>query len=98
MDYDRSKVVVLTDDVGNEMEIEYIDSTDFEGKRYALFMPLENDDDEVIIMQYDNVSEDYDSFLPVSEQRILEGVYETLRKKYAPLLEQLDQQLGESES
>ena len=59
---------------------------------------LENDDDEVIIMQYDNVSEDYDSFLPVSEQRILEGVYETLRKKYAPLLEQLDQQLGESES
>ena len=56
MDYDINKVIVLTDDAGNEIELEYIDSADFEGKRYALFLPLENDDDEVIIMQYDNVS------------------------------------------
>lgn len=91
MDYDKDKVVVLTDDVGNEMEIEYIDSTDFEGERYALFMPLENDDDEVIIMRYDNVSKDYDSFLPVEDRRVLEGVYETLRKKYEPQLKELDE-------
>ena len=95
MDYDINKVIVLSDDVGNETEIEYIDSTEFEGKRYALFMPLENDDDEVIIMQYDNVSKDYDSFIPVEDRRILEGVYERLREKYAPQLKELDEMLGE---
>ena len=95
MDYDINKVVVLSDDVGNEMEIEYIDSTDFEGERYALFMPLENDDDEVIIMKYDNVSKDYDSFIPVEDKRILEGVYEKLREKYAPQLKELDEMIGE---
>lgn len=95
MDYDINKVIVLSDDVGNETEIEYIDSTEFEGKRYALFMPLENDDDEVIIMQYDNVSKDYDSFIPVEDRRILEGVYERLREKYAPQLKELDETLGE---
>ena len=95
MDYDINKVVVLSDDVGNEMEIEYIDSTDFEGERYALFMPLENDDDEVIIMRYDNVSKDYDSFIPVEDKRILEGVYEKLREKYAPQLKELDEMIGE---
>ena len=95
MDYDINKVIVLCDDVGNETEIEYIDSVEFEGKRYALFMPLENDDDEVIIMQYDNVSKDYDSFIPVNERRVLEGVYETLRKKYAPQLKELDETIGE---
>ena len=95
MDYDINKVVVLSDDLGNEMEIEYIDSTDFEGKRYALFMPLENDDDEVIIMKYDNVSKDYDSFIPVEDKRILEGVYEKLREKYAPQLKELDEMIGE---
>ena len=95
MDYDINKVIVLSDDVGNETEIEYIDSTEFEGKRYALFMSLENDDDEVIIMQYDNVSKDYDSFIPVEDRRILEGVYERLREKYAPQLKELDETLGE---
>ena len=95
MDYDINKVIVLCDDGGNETEIEYIDSVEFEGKRYALFMPLENDDDEVIIMQYDNVSKDYDSFIPVNERRVLEGVYETLRKKYAPQLKELDETIGE---
>ncbi|MBQ3432516.1 MAG: DUF1292 domain-containing protein [Clostridia bacterium] len=95
MDYDINKVVVLSDDLGNEMEIEYIDSTDFEGERYALFMPLENDDDEVIIMRYDNVSKDYDSFIPVEDKRILEGVYEKLREKYAPQLKELDEMIGE---
>ena len=95
MDYDINKVVVLSDDLGNEMEIEYIDSTDFEGERYALFMPLENDDDEVIIMRYDNVSKDYDSFIPVEDKRILEGVYEKLREKYAPQLKELNEMIGE---
>ncbi len=95
MDYDINKVVVLSDDLGNEMEIEYIDSTNFEGERYALFMPLENDDDEVIIMKYDNVSKDYDSFIPVEDKRILEGVYEKLREKYAPQLKELDEMIGD---
>ena len=95
MDYDINKVVVLSDDLGNEMEIEYIDSTNFEGERYALFMPLENDDDEVIIMKYDNVSKDYDSYIPVEDKRILEGVYEKLREKYAPQLKELDEMIGE---
>lgn len=95
MDYDINKVIVLTDDLGNEIELEYIDSADFEGKRYALFLPLENDDDEVLIMQYDNVSADYDSFIPVEDMRVLEGVYETLRQKYAPQLRELDETIGE---
>ncbi len=95
MDYDIDKVIVLSDDMGNEVEIEYIDSADFEGEKYALFMPLENDDDEVVIMKYDNVSGEYDSFVPVSDRRILEGVYETLRKKYEPQLKALDQTIGE---
>ena len=94
MNYDKDKVIILTDDVGNEMEIEYIDSTDFEGEKYALFMPLENDDDEVIIMRYDNVSKDYDSFVPVEDRRVLEGVYEALRKKYEPQLQELDETVG----
>ena len=52
MDYDIDKVVVLSDDMGNEVEIEYIDSVSFGGRDYAMFMPLENDDDEVIIMRF----------------------------------------------
>ena len=95
MDYDINKVIVLNDDLGNEIELEYMDSIPFEGKDYALFLPLENDDDEVIIMQYDNVSTDYDSFIPVEDRRILEGVFEGFRAKYAEQLKELDETIGE---
>ena len=90
MDYDNEKVVVLQDEAGNEIEIEYIDSCEFRGERYAMFMPLENDDDEVVILKYDNVSSEYDSFVPVEDREVLEGVYSTLREKYAPELEKLE--------
>lgn len=95
MDYDIDKVVVLSDDMGNEVEIEYIDSVSFDGKDYAMFMPLENDDDEVIIMQYDNVSDDYDSFIPVTDPEIMQAVYDLLREKYKDELQKLDEITGE---
>lgn len=95
MDYDIDKVVVLSDDMGNEVEIEYIDSVSFDGKDYAMFMPLENDDDEVIIMQYDNVSDDYDSFIPVTDPKIMQAVYDLLREKYKDELQKLDEITGE---
>ena len=91
MDYDINKVIVLEDEFGNEMEIEYIDSAEVGGKKYAMFLPLENDDDEVIIMQYDNVSEDYDSFIPVEDMKICEKVYQVLREKYKSQLDELDE-------
>ena len=95
MDYDIDKVVVLSDDMGNEVEIEYIDSVSLDGRDYAMFMPLENDDDEVIIMQYDNVSKDYDSFIPVTDTKIMQAVYDLLRDKYKDELEKLDEIVGE---
>lgn len=95
MNYDIDKVIVLNDESGNEMEIEYIDSAEYDGKRYALFMPLENDDDEVIVMQYDNVSSDYDSFIPVEDMKVCEKVYDILRKRYKPQLDILDKTAGE---
>ncbi len=82
MDYDIDKVIVLEDELGNEVEIEYIDSAVVDGEKYAMFMPLENDDDEVVIMRYDNVSEEYDSFVPVEDMTICERVYNVLREKY----------------
>lgn len=96
MDYDIDKVVVLSDDNGNEIEIEYIDSAEYQGKMYAMFMPLENDDDEVVIMQYDNQSDEYDSFIPVTDQKICDGVYDILREKYKEQLDELDELTGEN--
>lgn len=90
MDYDASKVIVFQDDNGEEVELEYIDSCTFEGEDYAMFLPLENDDDIVLIMKYDNVSDEYDSFIPVEDQRVLQGVYDTLEERYRPQLEALD--------
>lgn len=95
MDYDINKVVVLADELGNEVEIEYIDSAVVDGEKYAMFMPLENDDDEVVIMRYDNISDEYDSFVPVEDMTICEKVYSVLREKYKSQLDDLDKITGD---
>lgn len=95
MNYDASKVIVLQDDAGNEIEAEYIDSCEFEGEQYAMFLPVENDDDLVVIMKYDNVNSEYDSFVEVEDKRILQGVYNTLQEKYRSELEALDAETDE---
>lgn len=41
-------IIVLNDEDGNEVEMEYIDLIGYEGKEYVVLLPTEEDADEVV--------------------------------------------------
>ena len=60
------EIITLTDENGEDMDFEFLDQIDYEGKRYAVLLPPiedvegeeENEDEEVLILQVEEGGND----------------------------------------
>ena len=43
-------ILTLTDDKGNDVEFEYLDCIEYNGKEYLVLMPMEEDAVEIVIL------------------------------------------------
>ena len=41
---EEGSIIVLEDDLGNEVEFEYLDVVDYEGDEYLVLMPVEEEE------------------------------------------------------
>ena len=48
---EESSIISLTDEEGNEVEFELIDSVDYEGKEYLILLPPDDEAAEVVILE-----------------------------------------------
>ncbi len=48
---ENENYITLTDDEGKEIDFEVIDDFEFEGKSYAVLLPFEETEDEVVILE-----------------------------------------------
>lgn len=85
------EIITLTDENGEDMDFEFLDQIDYEGKRYAvLFPPIEdvegeeeNEDEEVLILQVeDDENEDTESYVFVDDDNILSAVFDIFKEKF----------------
>jgi len=78
---ENENILVLTDEDGNELECEYLDSITYQNKEYAILYPLDQDEDEgeVIIMEVLDDDEG-EEFHPVEDEAILDAVFEEYMK------------------
>lgn len=79
---DEDNTVILIDDDGNEVEFEFLDLIDYNGKSYAVL--LADDDDVVTILEVQE-SEDgeTDDLFSVEDDAILEAVFEIFKEKFS---------------
>ncbi|MGI6364784.1 MAG: DUF1292 domain-containing protein [Bacillota bacterium] len=68
--------IILTDDEGNELECEYLDTINYQGKDYAILYPLDQDEDEgaVLIMEV-VATDDEEELLPVEDEDLLDAIF-----------------------
>jgi uncharacterized protein YrzB (UPF0473 family) len=68
--------IILTDDEGNELECEYLDAINYQGKDYAILYPLDQDEDEgaVLIMEV-VATDDEEELLPVEDEDLLDAIF-----------------------
>ena len=84
---EESNILSLTDENGQEVEFEYLDSVEYEGKEYLVLMPADDvDSGEIVILEVEPVDAETENYLSVSDEDILTAVYEIFKERYKDVL------------
>ncbi len=83
---DEMNILTLTDENGNEADFEYLDVIDYEGAEYLVLLPLEENNDEIVILEIEPVDEENENYLAVEDEETLAAVYEIFKERYKDVL------------
>lgn len=78
--------LTLTDENGEEVNFEYLDSVELEGKEYLVLMPEDEDSNEIIILEVEPVDEETENYLSVTDEKLLNTVYGIFKERYKDVL------------
>ncbi len=82
-------ILTLTDENGQDVNFEYLDCIDYEGKEYLVLMPEGDEDaenDEVVILEVEPVDEEVENYLSVDDQEVLDAVFAIFKEKFKDIL------------
>ena len=79
-------ILTLTDENGNDVEFEYMDCIEYQGKEHLVLMPLEEDSDEIVILEIEPVDEENENYLAVEDEAVLNAVFGIFKEKYQDVL------------
>lgn len=78
--------LTMTDENGEEVTFEYLDSVEYEGKEYLVLLPMEDDDTSIVILEVEPVDEDMENYLSVNDDATLNAVYAIFKERYKDVL------------
>ncbi len=83
---EESNILTLTDENGNDIDFEYLDCLEYQGKEYLVLMPAEEAATEILILEIEPVDEETENYLTVSDEQTLNAVYAIFKEKYKDVL------------
>ena len=79
-------ILTLTDENGKDVDFEYLDCIEYEGKEYLVLMPADEMGTEIVIMEVEPVDEENENYLSVQDETVLNAVYGIFKEKYKDIL------------
>lgn len=86
MPEEETSILTLTDETGSDVEFEYLDCLEYQGKEYLVLMPMEEESSEIVILEVEPVDEENENYLSVDDEAVLEAVYGIFKEKYKDIL------------
>jgi len=83
---EEDSILTLTDENGEEMQFEYLDCIEYEGKEYLVLMPLDEESAEIVILEIQPVDEENENYLAVEDEAVLDAVYDIFKERYKDVL------------
>ncbi len=80
-------ILTLTDENGQDVNFEYLDCLEYEGKEYLVLAPEEDESGEIVILEIQPVDEENENYLAVEDEAVLEAVFGIFKEKYKDILE-----------
>ena len=81
-DEDNENYITLTDDDGKDISFEILDTIEYQERIFAVLLPFEDTEDEVVILEVIPAEDpEYDDFVSVEDEELLNAVFEEFKKK-----------------
>ena len=84
---EETGILTLTDENGQDVDFEYLDCLDYEGKEYLVLMPADEEANEIVILEVEPVDEENENYLAVTDEAVLDAVYAIFKEKFQDVLE-----------
>ena len=79
---EESNIISFVDENGEEVEFEYLDCIEYQGKEYLALLPTEEDSNEIVILEVEPVDEEHENYLSVEDEATLQAVYEIFKENF----------------
>ena len=83
---EESGILTLTDEDGREVDFEYLDSVDYDGKEYLVLRPADQAETQIVILEVEPVDEENENYLSVSDEAVLDAFYGIFKERYKDIL------------
>jgi len=83
---EETSIITLTDENGDEIDFEYLDCIEYQGKEYLVLIPAEEDADEIVILEIEPVDEENENYLAVDDEATLDAVYAIFKDRFKDVL------------
>ena len=84
---EESSILTLTDENGEEVDFEYMDCIEYQGKEYLVLMPADEESSEIVILEIEPVDEENENYLAVEDEEVLNAVFTIFKEKFKDVLE-----------
>ena len=83
---EETSIMTLTDENGVDVDFEYLDCIEYEGKEYLVLMHADELSTEIVILEVEPVDEENENYLSVQDENVLNAVYGIFKEKYKDVL------------
>lgn len=73
--------IILNGENG-EVQFEFLDLVEYESKEYAVLLPTDDEDGEVVILEIEETDGDEESYVSVDDEETLIKVFEIFKEKF----------------
>lgn len=83
MNEPQEEYITLIDDNGEEVSFELLDIVEYKERSFGVLLPFEEEDDGVVILELIPTDDpEYDDFVSVEDDDLLNEVFEEFKKNY----------------
>lgn len=83
---EESAILTLTDENGQDVDFDYLDCLEYQGKEYLVLAPLDDEEGQIVILEIEAIDQENENYLAVEDEETLDAVYGLFKEKYKDIL------------
>lgn len=83
---EEAYIITLTDENGVDMEFEYMDCIEYQGKEYLALLPTDEESNEIVLLEIEPVDEENENYVAIEDEATLMAVYGIFKERFKDVL------------